>query len=389
MLRRIRLTASIATASALLFNVAALARADAAPDGELAVEDEAVLATETPVEQAADELQPAEIAPLAKSAVLTEGGVATPPMWRIADEDTEIILVGTFHILPPDVQWRSPALGKAIDSADELWFEAEVDTRTAQAEVVRILKSQGFLTNGALSALLADKDSAKLQEVASSLGLPFAAVDKMRPWQAFLVLSVQLIQSKGFDPSAGLENQLLTEGRARGREFVFLETVQQQLGFFTSLKPAVEKSLLELTLRDWDKQAEEFDRLFAAWKSGDAAAIDEIMNKSMREEAPEVYAVLLKKRNEEWTARIKAGLDTPGRKLIAVGAAHLAGVDGVPAMLEAAGVPAPRYGLAANDNEPTKKKKSKKGKDAKENSPATEPIGGEPLSAEPPPTTEE
>jgi len=222
----------------------------------------------------------------------------------------------------------------------------------------------------------------------------------MRPWQAFLALSVELIKSKGFDPSAGLENKLLGEGRARGRDFVFLETVQQQLGFFTKLRPEVEKSLLTLTVRDWEKQTEEFDKLFAAWKAGDADAIDTLMNQPMREETPEVYKVLLIDRNVAWAARIKQALDTPGRKLVAVGAGHLVGPDGVPAMLEAEGVAAPRYGAAANDNEappeaaPDAAKKKKKKKEAEvdvQESPidAAEEVnsseGGEPatLAAEP------
>lgn len=309
---------------------------------------------------------------------------ATPPMWRIADDDTEIILLGTFHILPPDVQWRSPELGKAIDGAEEIWFEAEVDTPAAQTETIRILKAEGFLKDGAtLSKLLETEDAAKLEQIAVSLNVPAAAIDGMRPWQAFLILSVELIKSKGFDPSAGLENRLLGEGRARGRDFVFLETVRQQLGFFTKLPPEVERSLLTLTVRDWEKQIDEFDKLFAAWRAGDADAIDALMNETMRKETPAVYEVLVVKRNKAWTERIKAALESPGKKLIAVGAAHLVGADGVPAMLEAQGVPAPRYGLAANDNEqaapaaterPVKKKKKKTAKPAAEPAPVEDAL---------------
>ena len=294
-----------------------------------------------------------------------ESNLATPPMWRVADDDTEIILLGTFHILPPDVEWRSPELGRAIDAADALWFEAEIDTPEAQTETIRILKSQGYLKRSdKLSGLLDEADAAKLSEIAASLGLPPAVLDTMRPWQAFLILSVKLIEQKGFEPSSGLETKLLAEGRARGRDFVFLETVGQQLGFFTGLAPEVEKSLLALTVRDWEKQTEEFDRLYLAWKAGDAHAIDEIMNGSLRTETPEVYEVLVRQRNEAWTARIAAALEEPGRKLVAVGAAHLVGADGVPAMLEAAGFSAPRYGVAANDNESNEKGRKKKRKSA-------------------------
>jgi hypothetical protein len=336
----------------------------------------APLAQATPPADDAIVEAPAKPTSKSKPAGAPTSHVATPPMWRIADDDTEIILLGTFHILPPDVEWRSPELGKAIDAAEEIWFEAEVDTPAAQAETVRVLKSEGFLKNGVrLSNLLEAEDAAKLEQIAESLNVPAAAIDGMRPWQAFLILSVELIKSKGFDPSAGLENRLLGEGRARGRDFVFLETVRQQLGFFTQLAPEIERSLLTLTVRDWEKQIDELDKLFAAWKAGDADAIDALMNETMRKEAPAVYEVLVVKRNKAWTERIKAALESPGRKLIAVGAAHLVGADGVPAMLEAQGIAAPRYGVAANDNEESdlgaKGKPEKKKKNAQ---PAPEPA---------------
>lgn len=358
---------SLAVAAAL-YLAAAPAEAGAGPEAALADEPAAL---EAPPKKAPRRSKSKD-APGAAAA-----NIATPPMWRIADDDTEIILLGTFHILPPDVQWRSPELGRAIDAADEIWFEAEVDTPSAQAETLRILKTEGFLKKGAkLSTLLEADDATRLEGIATSLDVPFAAVDVMRPWQAFLVLSVELIKSKGFDPSAGLENRLLSEGRARGRNFVFLESVPEQLGFFTKLQPDVEKSLLTLTVRDWEKQTEEFDKLFIAWKAGDADAIDALMNQTMREETPEVYKVLVVDRNKAWTARIRQALDSPGRKLIAVGAAHLVGADGVPAMLEADGVLAPRYGLAANDNDAPadaglkKREKKKKEKAASSDEPA-------------------
>lgn len=275
---------------------------------------------------------------------------AQPPMWRVSDADTDIFLVGTFHILPPDLRWRSADLGRALDQSDEVWFEAEVDTPAAQEETRRILLGEGFLPAGQkLTASLSTETATKLVEVAESLSIPIAAIDRMRPWQAFLALSVQYIVSRGFDPGSGLEPGLLKEARARGRQLVFLETVSQQLGFFTGLKPAVESGLLELTLREWDGQSEDFEKLFDAWRRGDVAAIDALMNAEMREQTPEVYDVLLRSRNLAWADRLEAALAEPGKKLVAVGAAHLAGPDSLPAVLAARGLAVSRYGADAED----------------------------------------
>ena len=37
-----------------------------------------------------------------------------PALWLLADEDTQIYMFGTIHILPPGFRWRSTALDKAV-----------------------------------------------------------------------------------------------------------------------------------------------------------------------------------------------------------------------------------------------------------------------------------
>ncbi|MBB5519529.1 TraB/GumN family protein [Amphiplicatus metriothermophilus] len=273
-------------------------------------------------------------------------GTAVPPMWRLADADSEIWLLGTFHILPKELDWRSPPVAAAFDAAETVWFEAEVDTPAARQKTVQVVMTQGFNPPGeTLSAMLAPEDARRLAEVARELGLPLSAIDPMRPWQAFLTLSVQFIVNQGFDPGSGVETKLLAEARAAGRELRFFETVEEQLALFTSLDPETEKKLLVVTLREWDKQQEQFDALFEAWRTGDAESIDQLMNETLRAEAPKVYDALIVRRNEAWTEEIAHVMAGSGRALVAVGAAHLAGDRSLPALLREKGFAVERYGL--------------------------------------------
>ncbi len=286
-----------------------------------------------------------EIATEAPPALEAEGR-ATPPMWRLADEDSEIWLLGTFHILPPDLDWRSDPLAAAIDAADTLYFEAEVDTPEAQQKTLSTLMRSGFLPAGEkLSRLLSPAEAEKLEAVSAEVGLPFEAVNTMRPWQAFLNLTVQYIISRGFDPASGVETVLLKEARLRGRNLGFFETVEEQLALFTGLDRETELSLLRFTLEEWEAQDEQFNALFAAWRDGDAAAIDEMMNASMRDLAPSVYDALLVDRNKSWAEDIADIMAGRGRVLVAVGAGHLVGEKSVPAMLRAKGFDVERYGV--------------------------------------------
>ncbi len=285
---------------------------------------------------------------------------ATPAMWRISDADSDYILLGTFHVLPKGFDWRSEAVNAAFAKADTVYFEIEADSPEARSTAVNVMMTEGFNKPGVtLSGMLDGAEAQALKTICAELGLPFAGVDPMRPWNAFLTLSVQFVINQGFDPGHGVDSVLLKESRARGKNIRYFETLEEQLAFFTTLAPDIEKKLLEITLRDWDQQAAAFDDLFRAWASGDVDFIDEQMNDAMRADAPEVYQRLIVERNLAWANELDAALkNESGAGFVAVGAGHLVGgAYSVPALLAAKGYDVIPYGEwtfdgAANDNEP-------------------------------------
>ena len=299
--------------------------------------------------------QPAGEAKAAEPALETGAKAGAPAMWRVADADSEFILFGTFHFLKPGLDWRTEEFNAAFKKADSVYFEVEADAPDAQSKAVGIVMTQGFNLQGQLlTNMLEPADAAKLRDVARSLNLPIASIDPMRPWNAFLTLSVQFIASQGFEPGAGADSVLLAESRALGKELVFFETLEEQLALFTDLDASTERDLLVITLRDWDNQQAAFDDLFNAWFTGDVDFIDAQMNDAMRDQAPIVHERILVARNKAWAETLDAALKNgSGSALVAVGAGHLVG-DGtsVPDLLAAKGYEVSRYG-AANDNTPT------------------------------------
>jgi len=284
---------------------------------------------------------------------------ATPPMWRVADADSEFFLLGTFHILPPGLNWRTDSLERALASAETVYFEVDSDAPETQSKAISVMMLEGFNPNGALlTDMLDEADAQKLRNITFSLGLPIAGINPMRPWNAFLNLSVQFVVQQGFTPGAGLDSVLLGETRTLGKELVFFESIEEQLALFTELPPETEMSLLVLTLRDWENQTAAFAPLYDAWRTGNVDVIDVMMNDAMRDQAPEVYARLIVDRNKAWVETLATALDEgSGAALVAVGAGHLtSGDDSVPALLAAKGYAVSRYGdwadAAANDNAP-------------------------------------
>ena len=52
---------------------------------------------------------------------------ARPPVWTVRDADSELVIFGSVHVLPPGLDWRPAELDAALAKADDLWFELPID----------------------------------------------------------------------------------------------------------------------------------------------------------------------------------------------------------------------------------------------------------------------
>lgn len=271
--------------------------------------------------------------------------IARPPLWRLADEDSEIFLIAAFHATPSGLDWRSVEIARAIDAAETIVFEAEFDAPGASARARAILARDGVLPAGeTLSTRINAENAARLASAAADVGVDAVQFEPMRPWQAFLVLNIRQLAALGFDPAAAIDQQLLKEARARGRTVRFLQTVDEQLAQFAELSPAEEKRLLALTLRDWSSEGAELHAMSQAWAKGDVEALDAGLHATMRAEAPAVYQSFVAEQNARFADAIAAMLARPGASVVVLGAGRLVGPDGAPALLARKGIAATRVG---------------------------------------------
>ena len=272
----------------------------------------------------------AALAILAASAVAAFPAAADPALWVVRDEDSTIYLLGTVHVLRPDTVWRTPAIDKALAEADELWIEVEADDPAAMQPLVA---RYGLDPANPLSSKLTPEQKARLDAAAAGMGASGAALEPLRPWLAGLTLSVGPLVKAGYDPASGVETKLKAAARAAGKPIRTLETLDQQIGFFADLPPAVELAFLLSALDEMDTGPATLDALVAAWSAGDQEALNALMVSEMAADYPELYQALLVDRNKDWAGQIQTLLAGKGVTVIAVGAAHLVGDDSVQVQL--------------------------------------------------------
>lgn len=263
---------------------------------------------------------------------------ADPAIWHLTDEDSDIYIFGTVHILPPELEWRSPEIADAFANAETIWFEAPAVDPDAQTQVIQLVTQYGLNEPGnPLSAQLSEEAQALLNEIVSGIGIGAASLEPMRPWLAAMTVSVSYIQSQGYEATSGVEYVLWGEASEAGKQIAYFETLEQQVRFLADLPPEIEVAYLEQMLQDFEGAGDELDQLVTAWETGDIATIDAVMNGDTRMAAPEVHETLLVGRNLNWIQTIKETLAGSGSHFMAIGAAHIAGPEGVVELLRSEG----------------------------------------------------
>jgi uncharacterized protein YbaP (TraB family) len=260
--------------------------------------------------------------------------VDAPALW-VAGPKGSVFLFGSFHLLPADVKWRTPAVESALNGAAIVVFET--DFAGAQDPQPLIAK-YGFLPPGqTLRSLLPASTNAELEKTATELEIPPPSLAPLRPWLAALTLGLQFAIHQGFDPANGVEQQVIASARASGKTLGTLETNESQLKVFADLTREQEVELLTVTLRQVRETPKMLAEMLTAYRKGDLAALEKTLNAGF-DDFPMLRKRILKDRHDKWLPQIERMIADGRSYMIIVGAAHLVGPDSVVAMLRAKGV---------------------------------------------------
>ena len=264
-------------------------------------------------------------------------GAPKPALWKIADADTTIYFFGTIHLLPPALDWQTPAFTAALTEARAVYLEA--DTEIPAAEINAIVQRTAMLPpDRNLSDLLSPAQHEALRAAASRLDVSPVALERMRPWYAGVLLSDVAIRNTGFAQEYGVEAVLRPAARNAGKELRYLETVDAQLSAYTILSNDVQVRLLDATVKELDTAGPSLTEMVNAWRSGDDATLGRLVIDEQLTTQPEIYETLMVRRNAAWAPRLDTVMrQETGTFLVAVGAGHLIGPDSVIVLMERLG----------------------------------------------------
>jgi uncharacterized protein YbaP (TraB family) len=233
---------------------------------------------------------------------------ATPALWQAdCPGERQAWLFGTVHALERPAEWRGEIVDKAMAESSVLMVElADPGNAKASAEAwERLSKSPG---RGPLS-----------------LRLPPSSRDEL----------AGVLEKTGLDDSAhGIDSAVIDT--MRGTRIVELEGREPQLAIFDTLPEKEQRDLLAAVVSDAAQARDEAADIASAWRRGDMTAIARATTRGMLAD-PQLRTALFTARNQRWSAKVQQAMDDGDTPFVAVGAAHLAGSQGLPAMLRASG----------------------------------------------------
>ncbi len=257
-------------------------------------------------------------------------------VWTVKGKNNTVYLAGSVHALPKEHAEFPEQLERAYEAAQAIVLEVDLDDLNP-LEAVQFITTNGTLaTDQVLADVVGAKDYARVAKLASELGVPEAAITKLEPWSAALVLTQFALARTGFDQELGIDMQITERAKKDGKPIDGLETVIDQLSVFDDRTfPEQTRFLLDST----DDAAElraDLGKLIEAWRKGDLAALQAEFA-TERAKSPALYDALLGDRNRKWMPRIEALLTEDRDYLVVVGTLHYVGDDGLLELLKKRG----------------------------------------------------
>src|SRR5687767_11468766 len=258
-------------------------------------------------------------------------------LWKVEDgKGASAYLLGSLHVLTADAYPLPAPIDKAFAESKTLVEEVDLDEMNDPMLMMAAL-SKAMLTDGkTLDQLISAQTYAEVQKRAEAFGLPMMALQRMKPWLVAVTLMAPTLQSVGFKPELGIDRHFFDRAKEKGLKRQALETLAYQLDRFDQMSAKLQEDLLETTIEDLDTQVTGVKDMVRAWSSGDLATMEKMMLTALNE-SPELYQRLLLERNQNWVPHVERCLSERAGCFIVVGAAHLVGKDGLPALLSKKG----------------------------------------------------
>lgn len=264
----------------------------------------------------------------------------TGNFWTARRGDHRMAIVGTYHLTDDRHAAAVAALEPLLDDASSLLVEAGPEEEAALKSMLAKDPSLLVITKGpTLAEQLSPEDWAALQPAMAARGVPGPMAAKFKPWFVAATLGLPVCAMAQANARDGLDQRLIKAAETRGIAVRALEPHDTVLKVFERLSETEQLDMIRATLAMEHLGDDMIVTMSDLYFQGDARMIWEFSKHlalSIPGYTPERveadFAIsenaLIIWRNQAWIDRIEAAA-AEGPAVVAFGALHLSGAEGV------------------------------------------------------------
>lgn len=262
-------------------------------------------------------------------------GTSQGIFYRVSGGINEMFLLGSIHAGSREMYPMSAAIRHAIQSADTMVFECDTASPDAQQTMTRLMKSEQ-----SLASRISPECYNKLERTAEKLGYPMASFEHLDPWAVTSTLTMaaaaQEMESGSSKAASAFGVENMVRRQSGGKQVLYLETVDEQLGLMENFSPALQEHLLDsacqvvLDPENVSGMDADVEHWPVWWKDGNAQAFAESYLLGLTKEtspdlAQEYHQALMTGRNRRMAQKLQNMLenDAPNSYFVTVGLMHL------------------------------------------------------------------
>jgi uncharacterized protein len=257
-------------------------------------------------------------------------------LWKVSNDKNGIFLLGSIHYLRRENYPLNKSILDAFDASKILVLEIDLNSLAPESAQQVTLEKAVFRDGTTLSQNVTPETYQLAAQRANELGVDARILNPMKPWFVALTLVAMKLQTLGLDANAGVDKYLAQRAKGSGKATRGLETLEFQINLLDQLTKKDQELMLRETVSELDLLDKNINGIVQSWLKGDGDLLAKLLLAGMME-YPDLHQKIIVDRNRRWVPELEKLLQQGGGAMVAVGAAHLVGKDGVIEMLKAKG----------------------------------------------------
>lgn len=258
---------------------------------------------------------------------------ANSSVWKVSKNNDHIFIGGTIHILPEEEFPLPNEFLNAYKNTDQIILEAQLPDPNDAAAQQAMLAQMSYSNGKSLQTILTPDTFKLLDKYFSTISSDINQFVLFKPGFVISIMALIELQKAGIS-GEGVDAYFEDLAVKEQKKITYLETAEMQFTMLSNLGKGYEDEFIKSNLELNSSFTEFFQQTLDAWRTGNAARLESLINIAAIESDEKSYDALFTNRNKNWIPQIEALFNNTNKEFVLVGTGHLFGKDGLLELLK-------------------------------------------------------